>query len=1317
MGSISKFDIEKFDGRNDFNLWRLKMRAILVHQGIVDALKGEASLPAGLTEEKKKETMDKAHSALILCLGDRVLREVSKETTAGGVWMKLEQLYMTKSLANRLYMKKRLYTFKMASGKSLEDHIDEFNRIVIDLENVDVTLDDEDKAILFLSSLPGIYEHFIDTLMFGRDSLSMEEVLAAMNSKELQKRSNEAKEESSDVLVVRGRQESKGGFKNKGSMNSRSKSKTKRRCFVCNSENHFKKDCPEWKKKKSELGKHKNVSSDSSFDGYTSSEVLTVSQGSSKNHWVMDSGCSYHMSPNQGFFKDLELKDMGPVKLGDDRECFIEGIGTVEIKMQNGSVVTLDQVRYIPLLKRNLISLGTLEDQGCHVVLKDGKAKVVRGNLVIMTGSRRGNKIYLLDGCEDICSSVESGSDDMAVIWHNRLGHISSQGLSELNKSQVLGNLRSTDHGFCEYCVLGKSHKVKFSRSSHKTREILDYIHADLWGPARTQSQGGARYFLSLIDDKSRRVWTYVLKTKDEAFSKFKEWKILVENQSERKVKRLRTDNGLEFCNSLFDSYCKTHGISRHLTVPGNPQQNGLVERMNRTLLNKIRCMLISAGMPKSFWAEALQTATYLVNRSPSSAIEMKTPLEVWSGHKPGYEHLRVFGTVCYAHVSQGKLEARAEKCILLGYPEGTKGYRLWKVEESSPRVMLSRDVVFQEDKYYKDVFNLGKLEVEVNNQGGVSKQVEQAKGKEVISSPSINTNHSFDAGTGTSGEASSSNTNSYSIAKHKPKRTIIKPVRFRDDEDLTAFVFNVAEIDSIYEPYSFNDAMNSVECVKWQEAMNEEISSLLKNQTWKLVEKPEDQKLVDCKWLFKVKEGMPGEPPRYKARLVAKGFTQKAGVDYNEVFSPVVKHNSIRIMLAITAVNNYELQQLDVKTAFLHGNLDESIYMKQPPGYEQGENQVCLLQRSLYGLKQSPRMWYKRFDEYITSKGFNRCSYDSCIYFKEYDASKFVYLLLYVDDMLVACAEIDQINETKELLMAEFEMKDLGEAKKILGMEIKRDRVNNELRLTQSGYIKKILKTFFMENAKPVSVPLSQHFKLSLDGCPKTDEEVNDMKDVPYANAIGCLMYLMLCTRPDIGNSVSVLCRYLSNPGRSHWEAAKWLLRYIKGTSEAGLVFGRYQEGDSLVEGFVDSDFAKDPDKGRSTTGYVFQVMGGTVSWKASLQRVVALSTTESEFIALTEAVKEAMWLRGVINELGFNCEAVIIRCDNMGAMQLSKHQVFHERSKHINVRLHFIRDILSSNEVKLEYVHTSLNAADYLTKVVTKSKLEFCKQKLNVE
>ncbi|GJV09848.1 retrotransposon protein, putative, ty1-copia subclass [Tanacetum coccineum] len=548
--------------------------------------------------------------------------------------------------------------------------------------------------------------------------------------------------------------------------------------------------------------------------------------------------------------------------------------------------------------------------------------------------------------------------------------------------------------------------------------------------------------------------------------------------------------------------------------------QNGLAERMNMTLLNKVR--------------------------SPSTALEKNTPMDLWSGHPAKYEMLRIFGCVAYSHVNQGRLKPRAIKCIFLGYPNGVKGYRLWRV--------LVLQIFGKEVKF------------EVELQGGRVESTVDPHTRENLG----NKDEEQDEG------PQQQNLDNYVLVRDRAKRTTTIPATYRDEcnvslsrpsglkvDDMAAYAFAISEEEDTHEPITFQEAINSSEKDESVCAMEEEMSSLKKNHFWELADQPPGQKLISCKWLYKIKEGIEGvQKPRYKARLVARGFTQRVGIDYNE------------------------LEQLDVKTTFLYGNLNETIYIRQPPGFEEATgNKVCLLKKSLYGLKQSSRQWYKRFDVYMISNGFSRNSYDSCVYFKEFAL-----------------------------------------ARKILGMEIVRDRGSRTLKVSQSGYVEKILNNYRVDNGKSVSVPLGAHFKVSLKDCPSSDWDVERMNNVPYANAVGSLMYLMMCTRPDIAYAVSIVSRYLANPGKNHWEAVKWILKYLKGTVDVGLVYGRDQGKHVDVDGFMDADYHKDPDKGRSITGYVFMVYGYVVSWKATLQHAVALSTTEAEYMALTEAVKESI-------------------------------------------------------------------------------------------
>ncbi|KAK0605571.1 hypothetical protein LWI29_028241 [Acer saccharum] len=511
-------------------------------------------------------------------------------------------------------------------------------------------------------------------------------------------------------------------------------------------------------------------------------------------------------------------------------------------------------------------------------------------------------------------------------------------------------------------------------------------------------------------------------------------------------------------------------------------------------------------------------------------------------------------------------------------------------------------------------------------------------------------------------------------------------------------------------EPLTFHEARNSSDASLWMTAMQEEIEALHKNKTWELVPLPHGRKAIGNRWVYKIKRDGNNQVERYRARLVVKGYAQKEGIDFNEIFSPVVRLTTVRVVLVMSAVFDLYLEQLDVKTAFLHGELEEEIYMLQPEGFvkEGKENLVCRLTKSLYGLKQAPRCWYKRFDSFIISLGYNRLNSDHCTYYKRFGDGDFIILLLYVDDMLVAGPNKDRVQELKAQLAREFDMKDLGPANKILGMQIYRDRKDRKIWLSQKNYLRKILRRFNMQDCKPISTPLPLNLKLSSSMSPSNEAERMELSRVPYASVVGSLMFAMICTRPDIAQAVGAVSRHMANPGIDHWNAVKRILRYIRGTSDAALCYGG---SEFTVRGYVDSDFAGDLDKRKSTTGYVFTIAGGAVSWISKLQTVVALSTTEAEYMAATQACKEAIWIKRLMEELGHKQEKIILFCDSQSALHIARNPAFHSRTKHIGVQYHFVREVVEDGSVDMQKIHTKENLADVMTKPINTDKFIWCR------
>ena len=503
-------------------------------------------------------------------------------------------------------------------------------------------------------------------------------------------------------------------------------------------------------------------------------------------------------------------------------------------------------------------------------------------------------------------------------------------------------------------------------------------------------------------------------------------------------------------------------------------------------------------------------------------------------------------------------------------------------------------------------------------------------------------------------------------------------------------------------DPINFRQALESSKSQEWIDDMNEEIKSMKDNDVWDLVPLPEGVKLIGCKWIFKTKRDSKGDVERYKVRFIAKGYTQKEGIDYKETFSPVSSKDSFRTIMALVAHFDLELHQIDVKTAFLNGDIDETIYMVQPENFVSGDTKrmVCKLKKSIYGLKQASRQWYYKFHQVIISSGFEMNMVDDCIYHK-FSGSKHIYLVLYVDDILLAANDIGMLHETKRFLSKKFEMKDLGDASFVLGIHIHQDRSRGILGLSQKSYIEKILKWFGMHDCKPGDTPVAKGDKFSLNQCPKNNFEIQEMQQIPYASAIGSLMYAQVCTRLDIAYIVGMLGSYLSNPGKDHWIAAKRVMRYLQRTKDYKLT---YRNLDQLeIIGYSDSDFAGCRDSMKSTSGYIYLLVGGAISWKSVKQSIVASSTMAAEFVACYETFNHGIQLRNFVTGLRImdGIERPLkLFCDNKSAVLYSNNNRSSTKSKFIDIKFLVVKEMVQSGLIFIEHIGTNSMIADPLTK-----------------
>jgi len=477
----------------------------------------------------------------------------------------------------------------------------------------------------------------------------------------------------------------------------------------------------------------------------------------------------------------------------------------------------------------------------------------------------------------------------------------------------------------------------------------------------------------------------------------------------------------------------------------------------------------------------------------------------------------------------------------------------------------------------------------------------------------------------------------------------------------------------------------------------------------------PRGRKPVKCKWVLKVKELQDGGP-KYKARLVAKGFSQKEGIDYKETYAPVIKYKSLRTLLAVANERDMEIHQMDVTTAFLNGDLEEEIFMQPPEGQEDCKpGMVWRLERSLYGLKQSPRCWNATIHNFLVDQGFTRSITDYATYSKGKGRDQ-VILALYVDDLLILSEDLNQVLRVKSALASRFEMVDFGEVKTVLGMQITRNRAQGVLCIDQKKYAQAVLDKFSMGNSKPLNLPMAVDSQLMKSQGAFNEWEKKSMASVPYRSAVGSLMYLMVSTRPDLASAIGVVSRFLENPGRPHWEAVKRVMRYLQHTLDMGLVFRR--QGSLEAVGFTDADFAGCLDTRKSTSGWVFLLGGAAIYWSSKRQSSVALSTCEAEYMAAAQAAMEAVWHRNFMEELGMGLRTPTwIGCDAQAALQLLKNPVYHDRTKHIAVKVHFVRQLMEAGQVDFQYIPTEKQVADALTKAVPRTKLEFCRDRMGIQ
>lgn len=1282
------YNISKLDDTN-YDSWSLQVRSVLIHQDLWSVVSGQSVKPepsaTNAAEVAAWNTKDeKATATIILSATPIQIAHIKNCITSAETWNTLREVHRPKGPVRKVTLFKQLLQMRMSDDECVQQYICNFASVVEKLAETGITLQEELYVIMLLASLPKSYENLVVALE-ARDDLPKLSTLKIKLSEEGERRkvNNGATNADNSVQVFMAR-ENKDKKRNSYNKNNNSNDSNKNhqtrksnfKCFNCGRKGHYAAQCRD----KNTKGERR--------DDQTQTHTFSMSNEKplQQNIWCVDSGASAHLCCDRNMFDVFEEHTEEIILAGNNR-IQAKGRGQVYIKAFD---IILKDVLYIPCLQCNFVSVGKAVSGGCMVQFNNKEAIITSGGKKLFVAKKVGNLFLYGADNNELFFSCNVSEDVMK--WHRRFGHMNFASLRQLvNKEMVLGlHMKVPDNIKCTVCLQSKCCVKPFQSSETRAKDLLEIVHSDVCGPMNTVSSGGAKYMLTFIDDKSRYIFVYFIQRKDEVLDKFKEFKSMVERQVGHKVKILRSDNGTEYVNGAFDSFLKENGIVRQLTVPYTPQQNGVAERFNRTLVEMARCMLVGEGLTENLWAEAVNTAAYLRNRAPTKALDEVTPYEVWFNRKPVVKHLRTFGSVAIAldKKQHSKFKPKGKEYIMVGYSDTSKAYRLY--EKATRKVIVSRDVYFVEPDM-KEYTNMELLPNENDNDN------EGAHGNIVDAV-----------------EPSNQNESDYESAEEVPgevpeRRRPGRPKIFRTGASgRPKNIYNTINLmcsENVNVPESVDEALSSEHSLSWWDAMESEYNALICNKTWELVRLPEGQKTIGCRWVFALKRNKNGDIERFKARLVAKGCAQIYGVNYDETFSPVVRFETIRMVFALAAEYKLHLHQLDVSTACLNSELEDDVYITQPAKFvdEKRPHHVLKLKKALYGLRQSGRQWNRKLNSILNEIGFIACGSEPCLYIKRANNNVNI-IAVYVDDMLLGCSNIDDLDIIKREISKRFEIVDKGPVNHFLNMEIERDGPTGSIAISQRANIKQLLKRYGLEDCRSVSTPLEPNFQVACNV-----EDCKRVSQLEYQSLIGSLMYIGICTRPDIIHSVSKLSQKNKDPHGEHFTAAKRVLKYLNKTIDLQLKY--YRTGEA-IKCYVDADWGGDAIDRKSYTGYTFILAGAAISWESRKQRSVALSSTEAEYMALSSAAKEATYISKLLNEIQLhNGDVIEIQGDNLGSLQLVKNPIYHARSKHIDIKYHHVRNLYESGLINLKYCNTKDMIADVLTKNLQKVNHEkFC-------
>lgn len=937
MAETKFFHIHRFNGQ-DYQLWKRQMEIYMVENRLKKYIDGTTPRPSTDAEAWERKDAE-AQAFLMRGLQLNQPRYLSDCATAAEMWGRLRTIHAEKSDQSVQVLLNQFINAKMDTADTMADYIAKIVSLAQRLK--DMRMEQKEPVVIakILASLPEKYDNVrtawytvprenqrLDKLT---DHLINEEAMLNMRKQEVGANNDR------EAYYARGKnynRKFRENDKRDQKSGTHSDNNEKRgNCHFCKKPGHWARDCQAKKTFLSKKNKSHSLLTENSRDtDDRNAELFNVESkvlsNSEDDTWYADSAATEHLCMKRECYKKLNMfnNNNNKVRVGDGGLLTAVGIGDIDIKVANSdgshSIHTICNVWYVPGIKRNLLSIGRSSERGMRVIFVEGGRKVLfyRNNKFIVDGVRKDDKLYRLNLLPVIKSAEANAAIGNSLMdWHEKLGHVNFQTLRKMISISCVNDLKVTavsdEKPFCEECVFGKQHRSPFPKHEVIRAKLPgELFHADLCGKMSQSSIGGANYFLLIKDDYSRYCFVFFLKEKSDVSNAL--CKFYADVQADgHEVRRLRTDCGKEFCNKDVKKFLLSKSIKHELTTPRAPEQNGYIERQNRTVIESAKSMLHARQLPLYLWGEATAAAVHVRNRTGTDTLNGKTPFEMWHGEKPSVNHLRIFGSTCYVHIpkeQRSKWEVNSAKMMMIGYSEGNKAYRVF--DPVSRKCYVRRDVIFGERPDGDELVIIkNAVQTESNEKG--NDNADNADEPEKLA-----------------------------VRRNPRLPDPREPYVLRGRLPSSSKTEDVAEskiaevLFSACEPLTLQDALEAEDSSEWARAINEELHSLKENETWSLVNRPVGRNVISNRWIFKKKYAANGEIDRYKARLVVRGFSQKEGIDYNEVFAPVVKYVTVRTILSIVAADDLEMIQFDIKTAFLHGELNETIFMEQPAGFDQ---------------------------------------------------------------------------------------------------------------------------------------------------------------------------------------------------------------------------------------------------------------------------------------------------------------------------------------------------------------------------------------------